>query len=299
MQEPAVMSPTPDAAPATPVTEPAAANGTVQPVSGDAPGQSAPAEETFLSADPTTLPPQLRQAYENMLRDYKTKTTKLADERKQYSGFEDYRKKAEVYDQLSQDERFVQYWNSQNSPQIPPQPNGQDQAMQQELQQLWLEAQSDPNKAIEFHRKVAQMEMSQLTQKQAEIERKQLESDAVNVVDAFADAVDEKGQKLRPDFDDPHMQFLINSVINQNPPKTQKEWQTAITKAYDHAKSVYQDIFTKGKSAAQGAIQTKAQNSTEKPSTSVGEVYSGSDPKKLTAAEAVNLARKGIRVPKS
>ena len=64
---------------ATMTTSPEATTGTVQ-ANGDA-GQSqgAPIEETFTKVDVNTLPPQLRESYNNMLRDYKQKTTQIAE----------------------------------------------------------------------------------------------------------------------------------------------------------------------------------------------------------------------------
>src|SRR6266850_4336901 len=89
-------------------------SGTV-PVSSDAGnGQSASADESFTRIDPNTLPPQLRTAYNNMLTDYKQKTTSLAERIKQETAkaAEAYRQKADFYDQFSGQEEFVKQWNS-------------------------------------------------------------------------------------------------------------------------------------------------------------------------------------------
>jgi hypothetical protein len=66
--------------------------------------QSAPAEESFTSVDPKTLSPELQAVYKNLQADYTKKTMSVAD----------VRKKADAYDQVSKDQRFVDYWNGLN-----------------------------------------------------------------------------------------------------------------------------------------------------------------------------------------
>src|SRR5882724_9055989 len=98
MSETAVASPTPETQTATPGAsqEPVSSgSGTVQTNGSEAPA-TAPSEDSFYSGDPNSLPPELKQAYTNMLKDYKQKTTSIAD----------VRKKAEAYDGLSKDQRF-------------------------------------------------------------------------------------------------------------------------------------------------------------------------------------------------
>jgi hypothetical protein len=59
--------------------------------------QSAPAEESFSNIDPKTLPPELQAVYKNLQADYTKKSQSNAD----------VRKKAEQFDQISKDQRFV------------------------------------------------------------------------------------------------------------------------------------------------------------------------------------------------
>ena len=108
-------NPTPTSAPvATPTQAPAADTGTVQP-SGDASGvQGASAEEMFGNVDPRTLPPQLKSVYDNMLRGFKEKTTKLSETVKSETAkaTEAFKQKADLYEQFATNEDFVKQWNS-------------------------------------------------------------------------------------------------------------------------------------------------------------------------------------------
>lgn len=303
MSEAQIADPTPSAAAANPSLEPVSGNGTVPSANSEASGTSAPVQETFTNLDPNTLPKELRSTYDNMLRDYKTKTMSLAEERKRYSDYDNVKERAEAYDQLTKDEKFLRYWQQAESP-------AQDETDNQELvelQQLWQEAQVDPAKAIEFHRKVAQLEMKPIAEKAQAAEQKHQLNEAREVVTNFANAVDEKtGARLRPDYDELESSGLIDYFYNQlhekHPNLTPAQWPKALDAVYNAAKKVRDGFYQKGYEAALNRANAKIANSTERPSvaaTTDQENLTFDQAKKLTAAEAVALARKGKTVSRS
>lgn len=251
---------------------------TVQ-TNGDANGQGAPVEEGFTRVDPRTLPPQLRSAYDNMLRDYKEKTTKLSETVKSEAAkaTEAYRQKAELYDQIASQEPFVQKWNEyvqqvQNETGKPPQEG--DPVLTQMKQQLQ-----------EMNQKIQLSEMAQVTE-------------------AFAEAVDEKGQPLHPQFDELNSivigkvgngeEFsLLRAAIELAPGKSPQE---KLANGYKEAKAMYDRIFEAGKKAGMGRLERKVLNGTNPPSNSAGDVLSVTDKKPKNAREALEMARKGQMV---
>ena len=272
-----LQNPTPASAttanPAMP--EPAAAPGTVQPSGQVGGGQSAPAEESFTKLDVNTLPPQLRQAYDNMLRDYKDKTTKLSEERKKTEGFDAYKQKAELYEQIAAQDEFVRQWN---------------EYVQRQNAADGQKPPTDPTVELK-----AQIE---------EIQRKQQQTELAEVVEAFAGATDEKGQALHPEFDalnsidlgkapDGQSFSLLRACIELSPGNTPQEKLTA---GYKTAKAIREQIFEEGRKSGMGKMLAKVRNSTEAPTiTSDKQAFNG-DPKKLSVREARELAEKGVLV---
>lgn len=302
MPEGAVASPTPEASSATPATGPeSAATGTASTVGGDANRQGAPAEEQF---DVNTLPAELRSKYDNMLRDYKSKTEKLANERRSY---EDRLKKAEILEALEQHPKYpelVKFWNGLTQEQQKAaadaggSPNGQGQAARPTSED-WAAAQGDSLQMQQLVQREIMAEKAELQQQQAEIKQEILVRDAKEVINAFADMEDEKGTKIRPDFDELHENGLISMFLDRMNPQDKRQMNTAIAKAYEQAKSVADHFHAKGKNEGLGIIQQKAAQSTQQPTVTAGETYGGKDPKSLSVSEARALAKKGIKVPQS
>lgn len=244
-------------------------------------GQGAPAEEGFTHVDPKTLPPQLRGAYDNMLRDYKEKTTKLSETIKSEiaKATESYRQKAEYYDQFSTQEDFVKMWNDfvQKSQ---TQPNG------------------DPNSNPELAKVKAEIESVQRKLQQAELGE---------MTTAFAEAVNEKGEKINGDFDKLNAMFIgeiangerpeqfsiLRACVELAPGKTPQE---KLSNGYKAAKVFHDAIFEEGRKAGLGRLQTKMQNGTLPPTGSSGDIAAVTDKKPKNAHEALAMAKRGLMV---
>jgi hypothetical protein len=265
---------------ANPSPEPTQSTGTVQP-SGQADGrQSAPTEESFTNLDPNTLPPQLKAAYNSMLRDYKTKTTEIAEQRKKYSDYDTHKQRSELYEQLASQEEFVKQWNEHVQKQ-----NGQVNQNGQE---------QDPIQA-----KIQAIEKQLNEEKSVRQER-----ELADVVDSFSTAKDDKGVLLNPDFD-----ILNNIVVGKNAQgeeysllRTSIEFaqgatpQERLANGYKNAKAIRDQIIEEGRKQGMGKMLSKVRNSTEAPTiTSDKQVFNG-DPKNLSVREARELAEKGMRV---
>lgn len=264
---------------ATAEMPPEPTTGTV-PQNGDATGeQGAPvSEETFTRVDPKTLPPQLRSTYDNMLKDYKTKTTALSETIKAESAkaAEAFKSKAELYDQIATQEEFVRQWNEyvQKSQAQGQNPQEGDPVLSQMKAQIQ-----------EMNQKIQLSEMSQITE-------------------AFIEAVDDKGTKLHPEFDALNnivlgsMQngqkaeefSLLRACIELSPGKTPQE---KLANGYKSAKASYDAIFEAGKKAGMGRLQTKMQNGSQPPSHSGGDVLTMTERKPKSAREALEMAKRG------
>lgn len=273
-----------------PTTDPAiGVDGTAFKSSGEATGQSAPADETFYSGDPNTLPPQLREAYKNMLRDYKQKTQSVAEKAKQYeSQAQEQASKAEFLDKLTKDSRFVDWYNSLSASEKQAAGNGQSP---EELvsQEEWIEAQSDPKKFAEIISRVTDAKVASIEN------MRQSKNDASEFISAFSEAVDEKtGKKLRPDFDELAELGIVNMFLDKIPAESKSDWGKALTSSYKSAKDLYEKIYTKGKSDALSSLKQKEARSTTPPSSSSSsDIENIPNPEKLTVAQAVALARRG------
>lgn len=268
---------------ATPATAPAGGPVTAQP-NGEANGQSASVEETFGNVDPRTLPPQLRSVYDNMLRDYKGKTTKLSETVKSQVAkeLEPYRTKAQTYDDLLKQEEFVRQWNEyvekRNSSQAA--------------------AQVDPN---DPQAKLLQ-EVQALKKSQEEIAAQVRTAEAAEVISAFSEAVDEKGQKLHPDFDKlagltigSHEKAGEYSLLRTAIELAQgANAQEKLENGYKAAKATYDAIFEEGRKAGMGRLQEKVKNATNPPSSVPGVKVAAGRPK--DALEALQWAKQGIAV---
>lgn len=254
--------------------------GTVQ-TSGDANGQGAPAEETFTKVDPRSLPGPLRAAYDNMLRDYKEKTTKLSETIKSETAraAEAYRQKAEFYDQISGQDEFVKQWNEyvQRSQALGPERAEGDPVLAEMKSQLQEMKQ--------------QLQVTELTQ----------------VTEAFAGAVNEKGEKIHPDFDRlneidlgklqdsgrEENYSLLRACIELSPGNTPHE---KLANGYKSAKQVFDSIYDAGRKAGLGRVQQKFLNGSNPPSGTGGDGLQITEKKPKSAREALEMAKRGMMV---
>lgn len=285
---------------ATAVAEPA---GQSAPASSETPSQngpaatqaqSAPAEESFSSVDPKTLPPELLAVYKNMQADFTKKTMSIAD----------IRKKADAYDSVSKDQRFVDYWKGLNQTQ-----KADFKEQKQEAEKRLGEKISDEDftKAfnskddfLSFLERVVQDRSEKSQKKIDKLEQQLSVKEAADTVESFATEVGKDGKPVRPDFYSLDEDQLITGYLNVNPPKstTQEDYVSKLNEAYGWAKQVSQKYYEKGKAEALQIIQKKAAASTEPPTNAAKGAYTGPDPKKLSVRESMELAKKGIRVPR-
>lgn len=255
-----------------PATEPATStNGTG--ASGGQASEATPAGELFKGIDPNRLPPEIKSHYDSMLRDYRDKTAKLSEATKSEvaKAVEAFKSKAELYDQIAQQEDFVKQWNEYVQKANAPQ-NG---------------AESNP-----------------IEQKLKELETKIQLSETEKITDAFAEAVNEKGEKMHPDFDELNgisigrtnngEEFsLLRACIELSPGKSPQE---RLAMGYKQAKALRDSIFEAGKKAGMGRLQAKAQNGTIPPTNTGGEVLSVTEKRPKSAREALEMAKKGMVV---
>ena len=265
----------------TQVQEPATNNGQAT--------QAAP-ESTFFNGDVNSLPDQLKETYNSMLRDYRSKTEAVANEKKD---IESIKKKAEFYDTISSDKAFVDYW---------------DGLSKKEQQQRVDEAinVSDEDIATGAHVKKLQSEINGLKKMNQETETRRYVSDMRSLLSDYINETDKEGKLLRPDFDEvdemPNGGSFVEFFLRKNPPKGSSEAAIyqSIENAYKSAKDTYSRIFTKGKEAGLGRVQEKVNNASEPPTGSVRVSDAKIDYKTLSpreqAEEAVRLAREGKRV---
>ena len=256
---------------------------TVQP-NGDANGQGASVEERLGNVDPNTLPPALRSAYDNMLRDYKSKTTKVAETVKAQLARElqPFQEKASAYEKLIQTPEFVDKWNAYVEEQT-------------RLEQQRAAGPNDPNAKLA-------KEVQELKKSQEEIHMQVRASEALDSINAFAAAVDEKGEKLHPEFDKlsgfslgSHEKAgnydLLRAAVELAPGDN---IQQKLENGYKNAEATYKAIFEEGRKAALGHVQQKVRNGTQPPSNLPAGKLTAQRPK--DALEALQWAQKGISV---
>jgi hypothetical protein len=290
-----ISNPVDTAAPATPVDAGTTA-GTGEPQSGqvdvsdNTEAQGTPAEDTFSSIDPKTLPPELQGLHKQLQADYTRKTQNAAE----------LRKKAEAYDKM-----LAEQSSQEESKPL----SKADAARKEQLEEeIGFEISDDEfNKAFEskegflkFLQKSVVAFNADSQKKISQLEKTQQVNRAKEIIDEFAEETDPTtGQKIRGDFDEMDSHGFITYQLRLNPPKTEAEFQTRVAEAYTNAKRVYTDIYEKGRKDAMEAIKKKAASSMEMPTQSPQNAYTGGDPRKLSVGDAFALARKGIRVPKN
>lgn len=261
-----------------PATEPVVGSSETGATSGQA-LEATPAGDLFKGVDPNRLPPEARAAYNSMLTDYRDKTTKLSETIKSEiaRATEEYQQKANFYDQIATQEEFVKKWNDYVQ-----EVQSKSQGQQQE---------GDPV-------------LTQMKQQLQEMNQKMFLSEMSQVTDAFADAVNEKGDKLHPEFD----QLNSISVGSVQSGQETDEYsllrgcielaqgnspQEKLVNGYKTAKSVYDSIFETGKKSGMGRLQMKVLNGSNPPSNSSGDVLSVTTKKPKNAHEALEMARRG------
>lgn len=285
----------------TAVAEPV--TGQAAPVSTETPSQngqaatqaqSAPAEESFSNVDPETLPPELKAVYKNLQSDYTKKTQSIADTRK----------KAEAYDKISQDQRFVDYWKGLNREQkadFKEQKAEVEKTLGQKItDDRFQKAFETKDGFLDLIAEVAKEMNGGSQNKIATLEEKLHLKDTQDLVQSFATEMGKDGKLVRPDFDSLDEDQLITGYLNVNPPENKSDgaYRQRLNEAYGWAKTVSQKYYEKGKAEALQIIQKKAAASTEPPTNAAKGAYTGPNPKNMTASEAFQLAKKGIRVPR-
>lgn len=268
-----------------------AATGTVEPQNGQA---NAPVEEQFSNIDPKTLPPELQAVYKNLQSDYTKKTQSVADTRK----------KAEQYDQISKDQRFVDYWNGLNRQQ-----KADFKEQKQEAEKRLGEKITDDRFKKAFESKDEWLELiAEIARETSAKDRSEIEAlkqyktvnEANSIVDAFKSEKTPDGKLVREDFDALEEDGLINGFLRLSAPEkgyTAEEYPAKLNEAYTWAKTLSQKYYEKGRQEALARIQQKAATSTNPPTQPAKGAYTGPDPKKLSVSEAFALAKKGQRVP--
>ncbi len=294
MPEIAVASPTPEAPAANPGSvspDPVSSSEGTAPASGSEATGAAPSEETFFSGDPSSLPPELKQAYTNMLKDYKSKTQAIAETRK----------KAEGYDRIVSRPDFKDYWGGLNRVQKADFKEQKAEAEKRLGEKIsdedFTKAFTSKDDFLSFFERAVK-EVGEKSQKQiAKLEEQLSVKEAADTVESFATEVDKAtGKPMRPDFYSLDEDQLISGFLNINPPegKSQDAYISRLNEAYGWAKQVSQKYYEKGKAEALQIIQKKAASSTEPPTQAAKGAYTG--PKIPTVAEAIELAKKGQRV---
>lgn len=273
--ETVIANPTPaNGTTATPAQqEPVSSTGTA-PTNGEA-RQSAPVEDNFTRVDPNTLPPQLKQTYENMLRDYKDKTARVSETAKTEAAkmTEAYKKKADFYDAFVQHEDLVKYYEDFRQKLTQPPANPTD-PQNQEIQTVKQQIQ---------------------------------EIQAQKVIEDFQNAKNEKGDFINGDFEKLG-NIVVGEIPNQDGTKnTYSLLRAAVELAsgttpaeklmngYKSAKATFDAIFEEGKKMGMGRIQAKVRNSSLPPSS----VNPGSSAphRAKNALEALQFAKQGLLPP--
>lgn len=258
----------------------AAQNGNGQPNS-QANGQSAAGSESFVpkNVDLNTLPPQVRayvdEVNKQMVRGFTEKTTKLSETVKSETAkaVEAFKQKAEFYDQIAKEEAFVKMWNEHVQRSSQPDPN------------------VDPT----------QQKLEAIERRQQEIDVKVRTAETLEVINAFAEAKDAKGQKLHPDFDKlselkigTHQKSgqydLLRAAIELAPGNSSHE---KMENGYKAAKATYDAIFEEGKKAGMGRVQQRAQNGSFAP-TGVTNATGTAPHRAKDAMEALQFAKQGL-----
>lgn len=258
------------------------------------PAQSASVEESFSSVDPKTLPPELQAVYKSMQADYTKKLQPIAD----------MKKKAEAFDQVRSRSDFNEWWSGASKAQ-----KAEFKEQKAEVEKRLGEKITDEDFTKAFNSKddflsffeKAVNEVAGKDRKTIEkLEQRLSVKDAADTVESFATEVGKDGKPIRPDFYSLDDDQLITGYLNVNPPEntSQAAYTAKLNEAYGWAKQVSQKYYEKGKAEALQIIQKKAATSTEPPTQAAKGAYTGPNPKGMSVRDAMELAKKGIRVPR-
>jgi hypothetical protein len=215
----------------------------------------------------------------------------------------DVRKKADAYDKVSKDPKFVDYWNGLNKPQkaeFKEQKAEAEKTLGQKItDEEFTKSFESKDAFLSMQERIAKMAFEKSQQEIQQLKEQLSQKEANDVMSAFIAETGKDGQKVRPDFDALDEDGLITGFLRVNPPqgRTQKDYISALNEAYSWAKATSQKYYEKGKSEALARIQQKAATSTEPPTQAAKGAYTG--PKIPSVQEAIDLAKKGIRVPRN
>lgn len=242
-------------------------------------------DDSFTDVDVKSLPPELQGMAKSLQADYTRKTMAAAESRK----------KAEAYDRLLSDPRY-QKWQSQTHEETP--------ATTVDAQKGFTLSEEDYVKALsskegfqEVLEKMVGAKSQAIQEKMHSFEQQARESKAKDFIEEFAEAVDEKGNKIHPDVYELNEDGLIAGYLRVNRPSSEKDWPDALQKAYQWAKSVVEKPYKKGFEDGLKGVKRKAEQSTLPPGGTGKEAYSGPDPRSLTPKQAMEFALKGQKVP--
>lgn len=263
--------------------------------------QGASVEETFSNIDPKTLPPELQALHKNLQADYTKKTQAIAQKAKEIA---EAQKKAQAYDQLTADQRFRDYWSNlsrKEQTDFKEQKAEAEKSLGQKISdEEFAKSLETKDGFLNLLKRVVDDTRSQDQQRIQELEQSKMESEAADVVEMFASEMGPDNKPLRPDFKELDTKYnLITGYLTVNPvqERTQAAYLNKLNEAYSWAKTMTQDFYNKGKADALSAIQKKAATSTQMPTNAAKSSYAGPDPKKLTVREAIELAKRGTRIP--
>lgn len=255
--------------------------------------QSASAEENFSNIDPKTLSPEMQAVYKNLQADYTKKTQAIAETRK----------KAEAFDQVRSRSDFNDWWSGaskQQKAEFKEQKAEAEKTLGQKItDDEFTKAFENKDSYLAMQEKIAQMAFEKSQKKIEALEQQLSVRDASDFVDSFATEAGPDGKPMRPDFYKLDEDQLITGFLSVNPPehKTQEAYRQRLDQAYTWAKTVSTKYYESGKAEALKIIQQKAAASSQPPTNAVKGAYSGPDPKKITPGEALQMAKKGQRIP--
>lgn len=272
----------------TPSGADAGLNGNGQPT-GEATGQSATGQESFIPSgvDLKTLPPQVRayvdEVNKQMVRGFTEKTTKLSETVKAETAkaVAAFRQKADFYDQIAQQKDFVERWNTY-------------------VKEVESKGRVDPSDPVgKLEAKLQQMEAQFQTEKSI--------ASAEQIIKAFEEAVDEKGNKINADFEK-LSKVMVGEALLPNGQKNSYSLlrasielapggspQEKLANGYKNAKAIYDSIFAEGQKAERGRTMNRARNGSFAPSSM--NATSIAPHRAKNAMEALTFARKGLAVP--
>lgn len=239
---------------------------------------TAPVEDTFTQVDVKSLSPELKAKYDSMLSDYKKKTSEVAQRRKELDGLEE---KAKTFDRISSDPAFMDYWNGLSKTQ-------QTQAKEEAgvSDQEFNQAFESKENFSKFIQKVAQGATAGSQQE---------------IINLKSDLMIKDFKAKNPDFDSLNEDRMIEIQIKADPrsyTNDPKQWQACLDDALKNARNVSNKWVEKGRKEGLSRVSEKVNQSTNPPTASTDQIYPGGEAKNLSVSEAVDLARRGIRVPR-